>query len=120
MLMPAKWNYQHDSWPHGNYVLQPSTFTGLKPPFSAAALGPWAIDSSWLGNLPYSYDFFMELCNADDAAADPTVPPHCAAVQPRSKPFAYISLADADGYTVVHGHRGLGTKFFTYGNTGAP
>jgi hypothetical protein len=52
VLMPAKWTYEHISWPHGNYALHPSNFTGLGPPFTASAPGPWAIDSSWLGNLP--------------------------------------------------------------------
>jgi hypothetical protein len=53
----------------------------------------------------------MELC--DNADTSPGIPPHCAAVQHRDKPFAYVSLAEASGYTVVHAHRGLGTKFFT-------
>ena len=103
-----------NSTSHPMHVFRPYNFSGLAPPDSAAAAGPWAIDASYQGNLPAGNDFFMQLCDAADTS--PGLPPHCAAVQHREKPFAYISLADVAGRTTIHGHRGMGTKFFTYGN----
>ena len=46
------------------------------------------------------------------------VPPFTSRLGLDARLQAYISLADATGRTTVHGHRGMGTKFFTYGNQG--
>jgi hypothetical protein len=59
---------------------------------------PWVIDQSYQGNMPSSYDFFMELCTENDLEPGPPLPPHCRAVRKRKAFFAYVALASEDGY----------------------
>ena len=125
---------------HGRYGAfnpsQPFASHAGKLPFK-----PWAIDQSYIGTLPHPFDFFLQLCDAGDVADEvkrdgteleteteglgggqgggqggagaKALPPHCAVVKRRRKVLRYITLAEADGYSVTHGHRGNGTKFFT-------
>lgn len=108
--------------PTGNYFLpegavgENNGVDGGAQNFSGLSFGS---DYSQIGNLPSGHDFFMRLC--DNETAPPIwgaqIPKHCKAVKHRTPAMPYISLAQGDGTTVVHAHRGAGTKFFFHERT---
>ena len=111
-------------WPRptGNYFLpegvvgQNNGVDGGAQNFTGLSFGS---DFSRVGNLPAGHDFFMRLC--DNVTAPPIwggkIPEHCKAVNHRVPAMPYIALASGDGSTVVHAHRGAGTKFFFHERT---
>jgi hypothetical protein len=122
VVMPAKYDYQGVPWPTGNYFLpegavgQNNGVDAGPQNFSGISFGS---DYSRVGNLPTGHDFFMRLC--DNETAPPIwgakIPQHCKAVKHRMPAMPYIGLAQSDGSTVVHAHRGAGTKFFFHERT---
>ena len=93
-------------WPNGWWNGRNVTFRG--PDGTDAPGGPacswdadggrgncaWQTDSSYLGNIPSSHDFFFRIFKPQ-------------------KP--YIAHVDEDGFTVMHAHPLNGTKFFQWG-----
>ena len=124
VIMPAKYDYVGVPWPHGNYFLPPTGLGQDNGPDCGAqnftGLG-FGADYSFIGNLPVGHDFFMRLC--DNATEPPLwggaafVPAHCKVVPHRDPAMPYIAHAQADGTTVLHAHRGAGTKFFFHERT---
>eukprot|EP01047_Picozoa_sp_COSAG01_P010395 COSAG01_NODE_438_length_17037_cov_13.150136_9_plen_616_part_00 len=127
VVMPAKYDYVGVPWPGGNYFFAADglgqdegadcglqNFTGLG----------FGADFSFVGNLPTGHDFFMRLC--DNETQPPLwggrswIPEHCRLVPARSPAMHYIALAQEDGSTVLHAHRGAGTKFFFHQRTSGP
>eukprot|EP01062_Namystynia_karyoxenos_P073074 TRINITY_DN69916_c0_g1_i1.p1 TRINITY_DN69916_c0_g1~~TRINITY_DN69916_c0_g1_i1.p1 ORF type:complete len:812 (+),score=297.14 TRINITY_DN69916_c0_g1_i1:83-2437(+) len=88
-------------WPYGAWTLDNNTFRG---PDLGGAKRAWEQDMSFLGNIPHSHDFFFN------------------GWRNKEYPLAHISLAQEDGFNVVHVHGkrdqpsvNNGTKFFTWG-----
>ena len=126
-------------WPEGHFFLdniQPvglyagaggdrsnMTFTGragTSDPARETAVRP---DYSFVKNRPTWMDYFGVLC--DSADTDPDLPNHCRAVPVREPKLPYIAhvrrtnttavpptAVNQSVWTVFHGHRGAGTKFF--------
>lgn len=76
-------------WPAFENGMLNSTFGGLG--------GARLTDSSYLGNIAYTGDYFLRI--------------------PDGK-RRWIAHQDGDGYVAVHGHPMNGTKFFTWGQSG--
>ena len=84
-------------WPNGAWMSDNITFRGPNLNGCADADGgrgqcAWQQDMSFLGNIPYSHDFFMRI-------QKPQLP--------------YITHVSDDGFAVIHSHPLNGTKFFT-------
>lgn len=76
-------------WPAFNNGMLNSTFGGKD--------GERLVDSSYLGNIAYTGDYFLR-------------------IEPEKR--KWIAHQDEDGYMAVHGHPMNGTKFFTWGQSG--
>ena len=76
-------------WPDFDNGMLNATFGGVQ--------GERLVDSSFLGNIAYTGDYFLRV--------------------PRNE-RKWIAHAADDGYIAVHGHPLAGTKFFTWGQSG--
>jgi len=76
-------------WPKFDNGMLNSTFGGLD--------GQRVLDSSYLGNIAYTGDYFLRIPD---------------------KNRKWIAHQDEDGYIAMHGHNMNGTKFFTWGQSG--
>lgn len=77
------------NWPAFDNGMLNSSFGGVS--------GQRLVDSSYLGNIAYTGDYFLR-------------------VPPESR--KWIAHVGEDGYVAVHGHPMNGTKFFTWGQSG--
>ena len=89
-------------WPYFDNGMLNSTFSGVLPTAEGddgkSTAGDRLADSSFLGNIAYTGDYFLRLPNAS------------------RKWIAHVD--DAGEYVAVHGHDLEGSKFFTWGQSG--
>ncbi len=96
-------------------------FHGVKPEYHRVKP-----DYSWTKNRPVWQDYFARLCDQQDILSEnpenphfPAFPEHCKVrAANRSQELPYIGHVLEDGWTTVHGHRGLGTKFYMHSSPG--